>query len=360
VSPGEPVQIQAQATDDVGNASEVVMQTVTVADDDTPFTDAELAQLSLEDPTWSDLMSSDGYDDVEPLDPNQHLEDPSDAELGMPDSGNAAAPRALAAAASTRPTPCLTTIYAREYYRDAPAATAAADGGGETCPAPMDPLKKSKKKRKKFSCTALLRKALGRRRAAQYCKSDEDSWTYVYRLIDPRTRRAFYVGEVLERNWDVRCATHMRTYGLPSPRFCQRLEIVPNKAVAVSVEQALIEAYGFGPRRIAGKRPVTNWHYGDPTFVWTTGWLSGRAPALANGRRNFSAKYLKGLYCVPVALGFTVLQAAPPWLADRYPYSTRFWWPNFAARTCFPPGVVEDAYRVMEYPKTPVHEGILG
>ena len=205
-----------------------------------------------------------------------------------------------------------------------------------------DPYRKSERKQRDLRCRGYLKRAWSRRRVENNCKNE---WTWVYRLLDPdRDPSVYYVG--ISDNYIRRRCEHQ----VPATR-CQPVMVVPNRATALSVEQFLMEVYGFDNDR------VINRNY-DETWSRQVGWLTGKRQSLTkNLRRNFSAERQRAAYCAAIKTGIIAIHAYPPQLRGVFPPGTKLWWQNFPGRDCVPWRHVEDLYVRFEdggiaYPRT--------
>lgn len=72
-------------------------------------------------------------------------------------------------------------------------------------------------------------------------------------------------------------------------------------------------------------------------------------PVLTNGRRNFSARHNRPMYCAAIRAAIGALSLYPPQLRGAMPPGgDSLHWPNFPARDCFGIVNMQDLYTFFE------------
>lgn len=178
-----------------------------------------------------------------------------------------------------------------EYLR------AAGDSAGSTDACYVrNPRTKSGRKETELRCDVIYNDELTQKQQDEFCKDkrvkkgnvyveeEEAHWNYTYRILDPTKTKVLYVG-ITSRSVQQRCAEHGVRIS-DTNDLCQFLMVVPNRGVALGVQQFLMEVYGFGSGSTANLQRNFDYSTG---LARDTGWFNNRAPSLRNKRRNISA-----------------------------------------------------------------------
>ena len=349
--PGQQYEVQVNS-DDGTSSTHLAAATLTVPTDDA-FTATELNAFNTHRLTAAELSKPADFTGY-------------DKDLGDGDTGGLGP--ALPTSAASGPPPA-SGFGERTNYAVSCTTARVAGATPQGCPIPeaRDPRKKTARKEEELRCDEEYEDELKRRRQQELCSYVDDGgtrrptieWNSVYRIIDPDdSTRVVYVG-ITKRAVSQRCHEHGVPITDPHDR-CQLLMTVPNRGVALAVEQFLMETYGFGPGSTTGLRQNINY---DTSTTRTEGWFNGRQSTLRNRTRNFSAKRFRSLYCAAIRTGFYAINLYLPagrslsgtdLYAHRDPPGTKMWWSNFPARDCFDITQLQNAF-VQAEGRQPAH-----